>query len=667
MDFLTKVFGGSAGWLGLVTITNGKRTEHWFDYPSESATIAEKLSEWSTARKTNVYFYPALYKFDDSSSVPVSLPVISADLDLVNPVLVTPRPDLIVESSRGRYQAYWRLQNRSSEFNPLAVGRITVDRRLRRLPGTKNWKYVDEVWPVQEVDPATLDDFPKAVRRRNLGGDNFDYMFRSGDLWSLAKLCARLGCTAIETYLVLQAAQDSTEVLPGDAGYALPESLFKQATDAVAANSIPSLLTEDEIRDCITNGRVDSFVTRYVEWASRRTDAPSQYHVVGALTVLSNLLDAHVTLATSHGNIRCNLWFMILGGTTNTRKTTAMEMAVKMARCMDNDIVVTTNGSAEGILSSLEGRDGQASLLHRDEVAGLLSETADKKYMSGALESLTQLYDGNSQRRTLSRRVIQVNDPYFSILCGGIKDRVAELLTIDHIESGFIPRFLVVCGWRRIEDMRPIGPPTEDIRWMQDKLIAYLSGLSERYSPPKRKVNGNGGSRPSGPLELKASDDAWERIQKLEADARKIGQDSESPDIFGPLFERCKNSILKVAVLLAADRAYLQELETAQVEAGDVIQAISYSSVWIESMYDLVRGIEGKPSPEEKRLTRITDYVRSLQAGVDRSTIMRKYRLNANEVGSIEATLLQRRQIVVSRPNGKRIVWQAAFEEEDER
>lgn len=654
MDFLKRVFGDSEGYLGIVTISGRKRTEHWFEYPGEMTSITNKVKAWAKQASTNVYFYPALFSDSESSSSIVSSPVIAADLDMVSPELVSPRPDIVVESSAGRFQVYWLRKDHGSNLTPLSVsGTITGDTKLKRLASTRNWKYDNDPWVIREIDPESLDTYERVVARRNLDADSFHYLFRTDDHWSLARSCAMLGCTAQETFIVLRASQEALGRFPGDPEYIHPSVLYKDATDAVTASNIPSLLTDEEMRSKAARGDLDSFVERYVEWASGCTDSPRQYHVAGALMILSIVLSPKIRFPTSFGEFRCNLWFMILAQTTLTRKTTSMEMAVKLARCIDPDVVLSTNGTGEGIISALADRDGQSSLFHRDEISGFLTEANEKKYLSGILESLTRLYDGGSERRTLRRQTIEVNDPYLQIMCGGIKSKTIETLTSEHISSGFLPRFLVVTGRTRVEDMKPIGPPSEETTNLREELIDYLESLNKRYTQatPSRLRAVSGGTQSAAQLiYIKASDDAWQRMRKLESDTHDLGLNSESPDIFSPLYERCMNSIIKVAILLAADRAYREELEPI-LEVDDIVTAISYAHSWIESMYEIARGIEDKPTRDEMQVIRIEKFIREESDGVSRSTIMRRFRLSARQINEIEATLVGRGLVAISKVN----------------
>lgn len=656
MEFLTRIFGENIGHLCVVTITSGNRTEYYFEYPSELSHVSKKVEEWNTAQGVNVYFYPVLFGQSSCKEQPTCTPVASSDLNMVSPILVSPRPTTVVESSLGRFQAYWE-NTHNGEFAPLSVnGPVCIDTKLRRLPGTRNWKYKDNPWKVREVDPEGLASYERVKVKRGLTGNSFENLFHTCDRQSLARLCARLGCSTVETFLVLQAAQTSLDTSVDSNQHTALDVLYRDAIDAVGVAGVPSLLTDEEAR-CQEDlkDRRPSFVDRYVEWATRCTDSPKQYHIAGALTVLSIILSPHVQFPTLFGEFRLNLWFMILADTTRTRKTTAMQMAIKLAESVDPDCLLTNSGSVEGILNALPARDGKSSIFFRDEVSGLLMEASKKQYMSGVLESLTGFYDGMGEKRVLRKSVIQVEDPYFQILCGGVKTKTIELLDIEHISSGFLPRFMLVCGETRPENIKPIGPPEQTSSNLRDSLVEYLDRIHTDFS---NKTNRGSKMKTRTPIQVQASQEAWERLRQLEGDTLKAALRSDNPDIFAPMYDRLKNSIIKVAVLLAADRAYAEGREV-HLEVADIITAISYSSVWIESMHEVARGIEDKPTKDEIMRTRVERFIRGAEDGVQRGDVMRKFRLTANIMNEVESTLIQRGLIVAATTGRRSTVYRA--------
>lgn len=661
MSFFKEVFGNSEGYLCIVTIRGGKKIEDFFEYPGGIRFLQESVDEVAIQSGVNVYFYPALFESESTTSAVVATPVITADLNMVSPVLISPVPNIVVESSKGRYQAYWHRNGQADAYQPISVnGPVETDLKLRRVPNTYNWKYQGNSWKVRELDVSSFDTCDRVRKRLDLFGEQFSSLFLGTDRWSLARVCARLGATAQDIFLVLQGSQKNHGFKPGSDEFASMEALYKESLDAAASAQMPSLLTDAEVKGQVIEG--DSFVTKYVDWASTCTDSPQQYHVAVGLSILSSILCPYIRMETSFGEFRPNLWFMILAGTTITRKTTAMRLGVGLLESVDPDPILSTNGSAEGIISALSDRDGQSSLFYRDEISGLIEEMTRKDYMSGFMESLTKLYDGDTEKRTLRKQTILVKDPNLLILSGGIKNRMLELLNQKHVGSGFLPRFLVVCGWSEIGDMKPIGPPSSTNVDLRSDLVAYLENLKMHFSKrksPKAEIMGSI-AKPTI-TKIIATDEAWDRMRRLEADVRDLGLTSDNPDVFGPIYERMMNSIIKVGILLAADRAFREENESPLLELRDLQQAISYAGVWMESVYEIARNIDDKPSDEERKVQRIEEYIVKSD-GVSRSEVMQRFRLSARSMTELEATLVQRGTVIAAKVN-KSTVYRSAVGE----
>jgi hypothetical protein len=137
-----------------------------------------------------------------------------------------------------------------------------------------------------------------------------------------------------------------------------------------------------------------------------------------------------------------------------------------------------------------------------------------------------------------------------------------EVLSIEQIRSGFIPRFIVVSGTTTSDQIRPIGPPvnvdeSEDIK---AKIVEELYQIVDFWMPkPKVTSITLGGTTAQrtvmqGEREMTATPDAWDRMRWLTFDAVKLGENSSSPDIYTPMYVRLADSIIKVAMLLAGSR-----------------------------------------------------------------------------------------------------------------
>lgn len=407
-----------------------------------------------------------------------------------------------------------------------------------------------------------------------------------------------------------------------------------------------------------------TIVDRYAEWASTVTDAPSQYHRATGAIILSTILCPHVSLDTSFGTIRPNIWAMILAGTTLTRKSTSMNIAVQMLNDVMDDYMLATDGSPEGLFSELSNRGDQVSMFHRDEITGFMSAITSKDYLSGTLESFTHLYDGTEQKRVLRGSTIVVKNPYFIFLCGGIKTKMEEIVGMEHIRSGFLPRFIFVTGTTTADQIRPIGPPIaaekrKDGTSPRDAILDELWRINKHYTKPPDdqqpgitvKVAGlvkKAQPASTGPKhwDMEATPEAWVRIQALHSDAMHLGEESSAPELFAPLFARLADSVIKVAILLgAADLKPIIEVEHVQ-------NAIRLSQEWLDGLMEFASAIEQAPEMDrwEKKIDKIIAWVKTKHPeAITRTEIMQKFRIRKRDIADIEATMRDRQIIDITK------------------
>jgi hypothetical protein len=407
--------------------------------------------------------------------------------------------------------------------------------------------------------------------------------------------------------------------------------------------------TFSRIEDPLLDDLPETVIDRYRNWASSVTDAPSQFHTLTSVVVLSTIVCPYTSLKTSFGEIRPNLWGMVLAGTTVTRKSTTMDIAMDFLRDLGIDFMLGTDGSPEGLMAELADRDGKVSLFHRDEITGWLQVTT-KDYMIGILESLTRMYDGKEEKRVLRSATLEVKKPRLVILSGGIKTKMESLITMEHIASGFVPRFLFVCGSTTSDQMRPIGPPPDggsDIN-PRDELLVEFQAIDEfwRQKPKTTTITVAGMTKKlvgnPEPRDVTASTDAWARIQQMKRDAVELGEASDNANLYTPILDRLSNSIIKVAILLAAAR------QSVIIDYTDVIQAIRYSQEWLDSVMDFVSNVEKQPdmNPWEKKADKIIRYIiKRHPKPVTRSEIMRAFHVRAKDIADVESTLIGRGHI----------------------
>ena len=575
--------------------------------------------------------------------------------------------------------------------------------QMLRVPGTKNHKYLPDLFDVRiafvdptntyalsdfELYPAAEEtdvvEFPEATGLESLGtaDDIWDRYSLSvhprarslyatvptGDwskaLWQLELLLFAGGMSREEVFLVAQESNCNKYKRDGRSPKFLWKEVCRAQTEAekpahaptpdevVEAEVVweaPPILSTEERLYCAKN---PTFVEEYIEWAKTIGDAAWQYHQAGAFIILSSLLSGAVRLPTSFGTVMPNLWFMILADTTLTRKTTAMDMAMDLLFEVDPECVLATDGSIEGLLTSLSMRPGRPSIFLRDEFSGLLEMITKRDYYAGMLETLTKLYDGKYQKRVLRKETLEIRDPCVIFFAGGIKDRIMQLLTYEHIGSGFIPRFCFITAESDVTRLKPLGPPTTKTVGIRQELIDLMRRMYNHYNSPVSDPSTPTVLGPPPIWEAQLTPQAWQRYNMIESMMLDSALQSNMPELLTPTFDRLCKSGLKAAVLMAAATRFADHVTVTE---QDLVRAFFYVEQWMEHSLYIIANI-GKTA-SEVNLDKVYQYIVA-NPKVPRSRIMQNFRLTAQAAEAIFTTLHQRDLIERSK-NGRGEVFTA--------
>ena len=690
--FFKLIFGKHTGYVCIAhRAEKTTMQENYFMYPDDLARMIHHCD--SFALDNDVYFCPQLLGSRKRNKENVqTCTTLWSDLDTCPPEVLLVEPTVLVESSAKRYQSYWVLESpitgEQAEDLSRRIAYYHADdgadksgwdlSQLLRVPYTYNQKYDDN--PVVSIRSANQkkyrpsdfkaypqpdefeyydvpfpDDLPEIDATTLLQGKKNElnptvwtlfYETPTSDwskaLWQLELLLFENEFTAEEVFLIAEASacnkyrrdNKPREYLWKDVCKAEAKVKEREAQLYFDAEEIdpPNLLTDKERERILQD---PSIVEEYIEWAKKLGDAAWQYHEAGVFIVLSSLLSSSVRLPTSYGIVIPNLWLLILADTTLTRKTTAMDIAMDMILDIDSDCVLATDGSIEGLLTSLSTRPSRASIFLRDEFSGLLEMMTRRDYYAGMAETLTKLYDGKFQKRVLRKEIIEIRDPILIVYAGGIRTRIYELLNYGYVTSGFIPRFMFISADSDISRLKPLGPPTDANIEAREVLLQKFKGLYEHFTAEQTiKIGGEETTLPKK-WDAELTPEAWVRYNKFEADMLQVGLDSERADLMTPTMDRLAKSGLKMAVLLAATRAE----PVVMVSEEDIVRAFYYIERWTVFTLDLIANI-GKTT-SERLLDRVYRSVR-VQPGITRSQLMQNHHLTARDADLVFDTLSQR-------------------------
>jgi hypothetical protein len=653
----------------------------------------------------------------------MACPVAWADLDGCPPGALIVPPTILIETSLGRHQALWVFESditpEAAETISKRVAYYHSEQgadksgwdltQLLRVPGTRNLKnpnthlYVDlkklnrnayrvedfDAYPETHLTPKAELPIPNdeelsttpplellQARRDRMSSTVFDLYGRepkageykegwSGALWKLVMCLFEAGFERNEVFYICRTAACNKYVRDGRPDAELWNDVCRgyfKYQERISTVFVPELTVRTDLLSPEEEESVrtrESFVNRYIRWATGLGDAATQYHEAGAFIILSALLAGKVILPTSFGNLVPNLWFMILADTTITRKSTAMDIATDLLIEVDSEAIMATDGSIEGLLTGLSLRPGRASIFLRDEFSGLLESMTKKDYMAGMAETLTKLYDGKYSKRILRKETVEIKDPVLILFAGGIKNRVQQLLTLDHVSSGFMPRFVYITAKSDVAKVRPMGPPVNVDLEGREELLDEMREIFLHYSQLQVPMKGfRVGGQPRVSANL--TPQAWARYNKFETEMLQAGIDSERADILTPVYDRLGKSVLKAAVLLAAAEGRGGEVTVDEIH---ILQGIQFGRSWRDYALEIIEGV-GK-STHERDLERVLETIKKRPA-ITRSTLMQMFHLTAATAAAIFNTLEQRGLVYTNTHGRGQCFWSAEFKKEDQ-
>lgn len=691
--FFELIFEGQTGYLCLATTEKIAPREsfkqRFFEWPGEWREIENFII--NNEKERNVYFCVSLLtKKDRKKEYCQSTALLWADLDNVSPdSLGDFTPPITVESSSGRWQAYWRMSTpvpplQAEEYSRRLAYHSGADTsgwdlvQLLRVPMTLNLKR-EKPEPVRLVHASTVkhppllfekllppttpveieipkqDDLPEldAVLykyQRELKETAFTAVFTqepsqgedwSKTLWRLHHICFSCGMSVEEAFVVARHAACNKYVRDGRP----EEHLWQEIVKADASRkdlNLPEQWKPLKMPQFVDGLTSETFIETYTDWAKDATDAVEEYHRLSAFMVLSSVVSTSVRLPCSyHPAMVPNIWGMVLGDSTLSRKTTAMGMARDLILMPDPDTIVATDGTPEGLLTSLEQRPGKTSVFFIDEVSGFFNSINRKDYQAGMRETLTYLYDSPPViARTLRKERITINSPMFILFCGGITDHVYEAISEDYVISGFLPRFLVVSGQADMSRIRNTHRPTQSTVDKGTAIKARVADLYEKYAVDVPTKIGNQTVMQAPRVVADLTDDAWDFYGNIEATMRNTAYEY-TPDRAAalPTFERLSRSLLKMSVLLASTRQEPNKHGTISVNKDDVANATYYVQRWGDFSIELMQ--KAGTGRQEKQVGKIQQYIMD-NPGVMRGQLMQRFRLNRRDADELLSTIEQR-------------------------
>lgn len=695
-EFFTALFQDNEGYVCIATSdpTAPKSQFHqeFFKWPGDSIKLENFVL--SAERKYNVYFCVNLLERPERKKYQC-LPsdVLWADLDAVDPTTLQIPPQILIQSSPGRWQALWLLSTamppaQAEELSKRIAYAMGADKsgwdltQLLRVPFTRNRKYPtipeitltmigtqtkcppllfeglpqvveDQVTDLPIEIPPEVPDYEQVIYKFSEKLNSaFKALFTyepddtedwSKHLWRLLHICFEAGMTMEETFVVARESKVNKYRRDGRPDTHLWRDVLKAKASQDSLTVVKSAqfrpVYMPQILDEDSPIHEDTFIDRYRAWGIEATDAVPEFHDLSAMVLLSTIIANSVRLQTSYGPMIPNIWGMILGDSTLSRKTTAMRMVTDIIASLDSELVLATDGTAEGLLTGLETRPYKTSIFYKDELSGFFESINRREYLAGMPETLTALYDVPPiYTRRLRKETIKIESPIFIFYGGGVREKVYEAITEDYVYSGFLPRFLIVSGDTDLARLRRTGPPTEQGIKSRSAIVDEVADLYEYYA--SETIQHISGQKMTVPQRINAqlTQSAWERYGDIEQTLVESANSSSVPQLALPTFERLSRSTLKISVIIAASRQ-VPKNECVTVDKIDIDTAAWYTQKWGQHSVQLILNAGKKSS--EKILDRVVRKVED-QPGIMRSALMQHFRWTKREADEFLSTLEDR-------------------------
>ncbi|MHA1167248.1 MAG: DUF3987 domain-containing protein [Candidatus Hodarchaeales archaeon] len=203
-----------------------------------------------------------------------------------------------------------------------------------------------------------------------------------------------------------------------------------------------------------------NFVREFMNYCELVVDCPKQYHYTAALAILSSIIGRRVGLkhVVSHP-IYPNLWFLLLGRSGISRKTTIMKFARDFIPHVDNKENYSTHGGTiyklpdswtiEALFEIAKehdkGKKNYTYYWERDEFASWLAK-GKKEANTSTKDDLRSIYDnGTLSKGTRTHGIESTKGFVLTILAGSTPGEVGRHLSLSQeIENGLLSRFCMV-------------------------------------------------------------------------------------------------------------------------------------------------------------------------------------------------------------------------------
>lgn len=386
----------------------------------------------------------------------------------------------------------------------------------------------------------------------------------------------------------------------------------------------------------------DHLITRFMGYGDDVSDAYPEFWYGGALHLLSVLSDKKLFLILRQMTVYPNLYIILTGKSSSSRKTTAVDKTEAILNRVKLDTItskVPTEFSPEAFIEHMDANNHAPWI--RDEAAGVL-EAMRKTYMAGFKDAMMQIYDCKPYYRKLrtsakknTKTEFNVDDPYLNLLWATTDTALAKNTDTNDTLSGFMARFLYHFPQRKRDKWLPLEEGTALNSALETVVLNHLHLINKMVM---ELGDGMGQQELDGeePGRMHLSKEAaefwidWQRKREAEAD------DTNDSDVM-QIYSRLAPTVAKLAILFEVGAPDFDPKKPIRLEF--VVEACrqvdEYYLPTAKAVYDTV----GADS-EKNVIDKIIRFLKKHNDHATRRQISRHTKIKARELEEYLETML---------------------------
>ena len=374
----------------------------------------------------------------------------------------------------------------------------------------------------------------------------------------------------------------------------------------------------------------DHFVSKYLAYAGHMTDAAGEYHEAAAMILLASLTRGmKANLAAFPGGLKTNLYLLLAGPSTRSRKSTAQRIALDLLDAVLPQTKLPARITTEAMVYLLAEKRGMPSTWAPDELGVLLAQIYRRDFLRGLEELMLTLYAGDDYTYATVKDTVTVREPHLSILGAATPESVAASGP-GAMMGGLLPRFGIVLP-ATMPTPRPAGAAV-DLSTPRNELVTLLRAVLAATQSP------------GVDHEVKFGTEALAMLNVAESGLTSKLHTARLPAM-----------LYKVAALSALSRA---EAHTA-VNAADAASAVAVVGRWAKGAANLQPYLRRNAGDQsfEHTVGAVLEALDALGGISARWQVAREVRVQKRVLDNIEATLQDRGLLQVDILDDKQRHW----------